>query len=165
MISLEFVGEEEAKDISEFAHPIWREVFAPMLVGGEEEEEFIFDSWQSPEGVLRDMRSGIRYGYVTDGGRKVGYFGLRPEEDGSLFLSKVYLVPEERGKGHGSELLQAMLAWGREHGCRRAYLHVNVRNEKAIRAYERNGFSAELHEITYQGDGFSTNDFVMSREV
>ena len=51
------------------------------------------------------------------------------------------------------------------HGCTSAYLHVNTRNTKAIEAYERNGFVKVYHEIEDQGDGFATNDFVMSRRI
>ena len=164
MADIQLIGKDGARELHEFAHPIWREVFGPMITGGPDEAEYIFDSWQSAESIEKAMDGGFLYGYLLDGGRRAGYFALRLEGE-KLFLSKCYLVGDERGKGLGSELIRWMLDYGKMHGCTSAYLHVNTRNTKAIEAYERNGFVKVYHEIEDQGDGFATNDFVMSRRI
>lgn len=164
MAEIAIIGKDGAEELHEFAHPIWTEVFGPMIAGGPEETERIFESWQSAESIRRAMDDGFVYGYLIDGDRKAGYLAVRIEGE-KLFISKCYLVKEERGKGLGSEMLGKMLEYGREHGCSSAYLHVNTRNLRAIAAYERNGFRKQYREIAYLGDGFSTDDYIMSREI
>lgn len=162
--SMRPIGPSEAEGLSAFAHPIWREALGPMLPGGIDEAERMFADWQSPDAIRRDIAGGFVYGYVVDGGALAGYYAYRAEGEG-LRISNCCLAPAYRGRGLCSFMLREMLARGREAGCRRAHLHVNVRNAPAIRACERNGFSVELHQIVYRGEGFSTNDYVMSREI
>lgn len=164
MAEIEIIGKDKAEELHEFAHPIWTEVFGPMIAGGEDETERIFESWQSADSIRRAMDDGFVYGYLIDGGRKAGYLAARVERE-KLFISKCYLVKDERGKGLGSEMIGKMLEYGKEHGCTSAYLHVNTRNLRAIDAYERNGFRKQYREIAYLGDGFSTDDYIMSREI
>jgi predicted GNAT family acetyltransferase len=41
-----------------------------------------------------------------------------PAGDGRLDLYSTYVPPPERGRGLGGELVQAAVAYAREHGCR-----------------------------------------------
>lgn len=164
MFRTAFIGWNRVDELREFAEPVWREVFSPMLIGGEEEAMYLFNTWQSKDAVLKDMEDSFLYGFAFDGGKKIGYFCLRIEGE-SMFISKCYLHRDARHKGFGSALQQFMIQYGREHGCSRAYLHVNVRNVDAIRSYKRNGFQITLHEVTDRGCGNATNDYVMEREI
>lgn len=164
MAEIRMIGRDGARELHEFAHPIWTEVFGPMVAGGPAEAEYIFESWQSEDSIRKAMDDGYLYGYLMDGGRRAGYFAMRVEGE-RLLISKCYLVKEERGRGLGSEMIRVMLEYGREHGCTSAYLYVHVRNARAIKAYERNGFSSMYREIRDRGDGFATDDFVMSRVI
>jgi GNAT superfamily N-acetyltransferase len=49
--------------------------------------------------------------------------------------------PGQRGRGHGTALVSALLDWGGRHGCDRAYLQVEVQNRSARSLYERLGFA------------------------
>ncbi len=164
MADIQLIDRGGAGGLHAFARPIWAEVFGPMLPGGPAEAEYFFESWQSEDGIKKAMDDGFLYWYMTDGGRRVGYFAARAEGE-RLFISKCYLAKGERGRGLGSEMIRAMLEYGRGQGCTSAYLHVNVRNADAIRAYERNGFVRIYREIRDRGNGFATDDFVMSREI
>jgi len=164
-MSLEFVGREEARNINELAHPIWIEVFGPMITGGIPETERIFRSWLNPEEIARTMDGGRRYAYVKEKGETIGFAAVDIEPGGAMFISKIYLKKEFRGKGFGSEALRDLVEYGRVNGCSVAYLHVNVKNAEAIKAYERNGFERKVHEITYLGDGDCINDYHMYRSI
>jgi RimJ/RimL family protein N-acetyltransferase len=53
------------------------------------------------------------------------------------------LLPGWRGKGLGSALLEAMIAWAEEHGSHKVELRVWPHNEAAIGLYEKFGFERE----------------------
>jgi GNAT superfamily N-acetyltransferase len=77
-------------------------------------------------------------------GRKVGYalvfysystFLTAP----GLFLEDLFVFPEERGRGAGKALLDAVVAMARDRGCERVEWSVLDWNEPAIRFYEAYG--------------------------
>jgi ribosomal protein S18 acetylase RimI-like enzyme len=57
-----------------------------------------------------------------------------------LGLFDVVVSADSRGKGHGYQLCDGLLAWGRAQGATQAYLQVSAVNESAIRLYQRLGF-------------------------
>jgi GNAT superfamily N-acetyltransferase len=69
-------------------------------------------------------------------------FAARP----SLYLEDLFVVPEERGRGAGRALLQALARVARARGCGRMEWAVLHWNRPAIRFYERLGarFAAGL---------------------
>lgn len=163
-LAYEKVPESGAAELSAFALPIWKEVFDPMMEAGAPETDYLFSHWQSPERIAKDIRDGLAYYYVIIDGRRAGYCAVRLEGK-KIFLSKVYLAHEFRGQGHGSEMLQDMFEYGKSKGCKLAYLHVNVNNAKGIAAYERNGMRPAYRLICSEGEGYSTNDYVMEKEL
>jgi RimJ/RimL family protein N-acetyltransferase len=53
-------------------------------------------------------------------------------------------VPEQRGKGYGTEAVRLLLAYAfRDVGLARVQLHVFANNDRAIRAYEKAGLRRE----------------------
>jgi RimJ/RimL family protein N-acetyltransferase len=73
---------------------------------------------------------------------------------------------EQRGKGVGSVLLAALIAWAPPAGISRLQLQVFENNPRAIRLYERLGFR---HEGRRRGavvvDGRKLDVLLMAREV
>jgi RimJ/RimL family protein N-acetyltransferase len=50
---------------------------------------------------------------------------------------------DSRGRGVGSALLQAAIAWAREHGLHKLALQVFPHNESALALYRKFGFELE----------------------
>ena len=67
--------------------------------------------------------------------------------ENELRLMDIALVPEERGAGLGTRLVEWLLTWGRESG-RDATLYVEAHNP-ARRLYARHGFADESVEGVY----------------
>jgi ribosomal protein S18 acetylase RimI-like enzyme len=134
-----FLSEAEAEDISAFIHDVWVDTYAPILVGGRERAESIYDDWVGPEKIRRDMAAGHFFAYPMVEGVPIGMVSAGAEGR-DLMISKIYILPDQRGKGYGRGCLQFILGYGREHGCSRALLEVNPKNESAIRFYRENGF-------------------------
>jgi GNAT superfamily N-acetyltransferase len=55
-------------------------------------------------------------------------------------VGELYVRPPHRGEGLADRLLDRVVAWGRDRGCERLSLSVNVDNERARAFYERRGF-------------------------
>ena len=84
---------------------------------------------------------------------------------GTAKLHKVYLLERYHGRGIGSAMLAQAEERARELGFRRLRLNVNKHNERAIRAYLRNGFVTVEAVKNPIGQGFFMDDFVMEKAL
>jgi GNAT superfamily N-acetyltransferase len=77
---------------------------------------------------------------AVEGDAVIGSVALRDLGDGAVELKRMYLRPDQRGRGLGRELLGVALAWAREHGMHRVRLDTSERMAAAQRLYEAHGF-------------------------
>ncbi len=81
---------------------------------------------------------------LESGGRVIGGAGIAPLAGGdadTCELRKMYFLPEARGRGLGSRMLEACLQAARSAGYRRCYLETLSSMHAAARLYERHGFA------------------------
>ena len=88
---------------------------------------------------------------ATRNGRVVGSVALRRLGPDEMELKRMYLRPDERGRGVGRRLLDMALLWSREHGVRRLRLDTTERMEAARRLYEAYGFRRVVGDAPRQG--------------
>ena len=82
--------------------------------------------------------------FVADpGGRLIGHAGgtVLPDYPGATVVFAVYITPAQRGRGVLRELVEAVAGWSVAMGRNELMLEVVVGNDRAVRAYERLGFS------------------------
>ena len=82
--------------------------------------------------------------FVADpGGRLIGHAGgtVLPEEPGATVVFAVYITPAHRGTGILAALVEAVAEWSVAMGRSELMLEVVVGNDRAVRAYERLGFT------------------------
>ena len=60
------------------------------------------------------------------------------------YLEELYVVPAERGRGHGRALLEATMAYARVRGATRMEIGVDEGDDEAIGLYESAGFSCHV---------------------
>lgn len=113
---------------------------------------------------------------VEAGGELRGYSMLvaRPAQDPqvasalnllpSTELSKCYLHPDHHGLGAAAELMHASIESAAAAGARGIWLGVNSLNAKAIRFYEKSGFS-KVGTKTFKLGNTVEHDFVMERQL
>ena len=113
---------------------------------------------------------------VEAGGELRGYSMLvaRPAQDPevasalsllpSAELSKCYLHPDHHGLGAAAELMHATMASAAAAGAHGIWLGVNSLNAKAIRFYEKSGFS-KVGTKTFKLGNTVEHDFVMERRL
>ncbi|GAA2126427.1 GNAT family N-acetyltransferase [Actinomadura napierensis] len=103
------------------------------------------DVWWSVDGrydhqlpTATQILTGVPAGYASLDGVAVGR-GVPQGEWLGIYAMAV--SPEARRRGLGRRVLRALLGWGREQGCERAYLVVVERNAPARAMYAAEGFT------------------------
>ncbi|HEU5024806.1 MAG TPA: GNAT family N-acetyltransferase [Spirillospora sp.] len=103
------------------------------------------DVWWSVDGryddelpLATEILTGVPAGYASLDGVAVGR-GVPQGEWLGIYAMAV--APEARRRGLGRRVLRALLGWGREQGCERAYLVVVERNAPARAMYAAEGFT------------------------
>lgn len=87
----------------------------------------------------RKLAAGLgHYTRIMIEGAVVGYYALE-DQGARLELDDLYILPEFRGRGYGSQTLEHILA-GAE---KPVYLYVFTANTGAVRLYRRFGFAIE----------------------
>ena len=82
-----------------------------------------------------------------------------------LFISKIYLKADQRGKHYASRIIEFWEEYCRSHDLEGMYLTVNRDNELGIRAYLGRGFSIYEDVAAPIGDGFVMDDHIMGKSV
>jgi GNAT superfamily N-acetyltransferase len=90
---------------------------------------------------------------VPDGPRGIAAGIPHRTDSSAVFLVSVWVHPSWRGTGASDALVGAFLDWARSERVETAWLHVDKRNARARRLYERNGFRVTGVEILRERDG------------
>jgi GNAT superfamily N-acetyltransferase len=138
-------GEADMAELETLINEIWPEVFVPII--GEAQVAYMLEHYQSPAVIREQMAAGTHYFLVRVDDVSCGYLAWEEQGD-ALFLSKIYLRREMRGKGVAGWMLARCEQEARERGLRRMTLHVNRYNETALQVYLHKGFviNAEVDE-------------------
>ncbi|MDD2955865.1 MAG: ribosomal protein S18-alanine N-acetyltransferase [Oscillospiraceae bacterium] len=107
------------------------------------ERECFSDPW-SEEGIAAELDNPLAVFRVAEGegGEALGYAGMTHVLDEG-YLDNVAVKEEFRGRGVGSSLLEALVAYAREREMAFLTLEVRQSNEKARRLYARYGFEEQ----------------------
>jgi GNAT superfamily N-acetyltransferase len=85
------------------------------------------------------------------GDEVVGSVALRELGDGAVELKRMYLRPDQRGRGLGKALLAVALDWARANGAAVVRLDTSERMVAARRLYEAHGFKRVPGDAPRQG--------------
>lgn len=162
--SLVRVREEDAAALAVLGKEIWEEHYTSIL--GPEQVAYMVREFQSEPAVLQQMREeGYVYWFFTVDGARAGYLGVQPKEDGTLYLSKLYVAKRFRGLGLSRLALDFLSGWCAAKGLHTIWLTVNRYNEGSIAAYEALGMKRVRDQVADIGGGFVMDDFVYELDV
>ena len=164
---LEFIKcetDHKLRRTAEMASDIWHECFDGVI--SDEQIDYMVDNFQSFAAIKKQIATqGYEYyNFVLDGTR-IGYFAIAPQQDGTLFLSKLYMYKEYRGNGYASAAFEYIKGIARERGLKSVWLTVNRYNTDAIKVYQAFGMKAIRDQVTDIGNGFVMDDHVFSIDV
>lgn len=152
------------EDLGLIAHwslEIWRDYYLPEILTERELDGFWRRSY-SEEKLLENVLEGATYQWIVLAEVRIGFLSFQPEyETNRLHLGKLYLLPRHHGCGLGGQALAHIQSVARDLGLNEIYLYVFRKNARAIRAYQRAGFSIDRLEVTTLEGGLSYDDAVM----
>lgn len=148
--------------LSRTADEIWHEYFPALLEP--EQIDYMVDKFLSVPALTDGLADGYEYYLAEEDGRICGFTALRPE-DGRLFLSKIYLYKDWRGKGLSKDLFAFIQKRAAELGLSKIYLTVNKHNAGPIAVYEKQGFEKTDAVVTDIGGGFVMDDYIMEKTL
>lgn len=162
---LEFKKVSSTQDIQEtheLAREIWNQHFICIL--SQDQIDYMVNKFQSVEAITQQISEGYEYYNFVLGTEKIGYFGICPKEDNTLFLSKLYIKKKFRGNGYARQAFEFIKDIARKNGNTMIWLTCN-RNNNAIPVYEKLGMEVIRSEITEIGHGYVMDDFVFGYKL
>jgi ribosomal protein S18 acetylase RimI-like enzyme len=152
---------EDIKTIVRLAREIWTEHFTPII--GAAQVRYMLDTIQSEDAISGQIRTqGYEYFCGFDGNGPVGYCAfVHEKEKARLFLSKLYVGKENRGKGLGRYMFSFVKNEAVRRDATSLWLTVNRHNTDVIAIYQHMGLSITDARVQHIGDGFVMDDYVM----
>lgn len=154
---------EDLTDLARLAHTIWFEYWGIILEKGQ--ITYMVDKFQS-ENAMKNQIANENYSYyfINLNNQNAGYFGLTDKKD-YLFLSKLYLLKDYRGKGLGHKAFDKIVQIAKDLNHNKIRLTVNKYNTNTIKAYEKWGFKTIDDVVTDIGDGYVMDDYIMEFKI
>lgn len=156
------VKKQEIEEFSKYAKGIWGEYFTALLTS--EQIAYMLDMFLSIEVLKKQLDGDYKYFYCLVDGKKAGFIGLEYEKD-ALFLSKLYLAKEYRGKGLASKMFVFIERQAVGNGYNKIYLTCNKYNRHSLDVYAKKGFEIIESVVTDIGSGFVMDDYVLAKKI
>ena len=148
--------------LSAVADDIWHEHFVPII--GEAQVDYMLEKFLSPDALVEQINSGYQYYLLSYEYTFAGFAGVHKEED-RLFLSKLYVHKDFRGKGLASYMFGQFIELCKKNHLSKIYLTCNRRNTDTIEIYKHWGFEVVREEATEIGSGFVMDDYIMEYTI
>ena len=156
--------DEQIKELCELAKKIWNEYSICFI--NQEQIDYMLEKFQSEDAVKNQINfQRYQYFFLEEDGENFGYFALQPQKD-SLFLSKIYIDKEHRGKGYVRKAFNnAIVEIAKEKELPKITLTVNKYNLPSIAVYEKLGFLRTKSVETDIGNGYIMDDYIYEFEL
>lgn len=162
IILTEIQTDEGLHRVQKLAHDIWPAYFPDIISPAQ--IDYMLDKYYSPPALTEKRNAGEIFSVIRKDDEDCGYLSYALNEK-NFRICKLFLTEPCRGQG----LAEIMLAWlvdeAWQHQTVSMDLNVNVRNTRAIRAYQKAGFETVGHETIDIGGGFVMNDYRMLKTL
>ncbi len=152
----------EIEELAILANEIWHEYFIQII--SNEQIDYMVDMFQSKNALVKAMEDGYIYFLAYENNTLIGYCGIHPEEE-KVFLSKLYLHKDYRGRGLSSFLLKEAINYGKQNSKKAMYLTCNKNNDNSLGVYYAKGFYKIDDVKTDIGNGFIMDDYVLQLDI
>ena len=159
------VGAESIPIIQELAHTIWAIAYSSII--SPQQMQYMLHLFYSDIALQKQLQEGHRFILALDEDTPIGFATYSPKhlkEPLVYRLHKLYINPNQQGKGVGKLLLDFIINDIKPLQAAQLELNVNRKN-KAINFYKKYGFTILKEEDIDIGEGYFMNDYVMGMEV
>lgn len=163
MIEIRNASVEDIPLIQQVAESTWPTTFDGILTT--DQIRYMLD-WMYSENVLKQQIELENHCFILAidfyTHKVLGFAGFQHHQKENLTkIHKLYILPNQQGKGIGQQLIQAISSFTIQAGDSGLFLNVNKYNERAIRFYEYIGFVKVGQEVLAIGNGYVMDDFIM----
>lgn len=157
------ISKEQISHLAGIANQVWHEHFISIL--SMDQIDYMVDKFQSVPAITDQIENqSYQYFLLDINGVCIGYTGIKPDGD-KLFLSKLYLLKEYRGKGYASQAFEFLEGLCLGMGWNTIWLTVNRFNDNTIKVYEKKGFETIRTQVADIGNGFVMDDYIMEKRL
>jgi GNAT superfamily N-acetyltransferase len=162
MIKIEEASIKDLEIIHQLAHDIWWPTYKNVV--SDEQIAFMLDKMYSTTSLKNQMEEGNVFLllYVDEKAKGFACFS-KTAVDQIYKLQKLYLQPDQQGKGTGKLLLSSVEEKVKKLGATTLILNVN-RGNKAQFFYQKVGYQI-IEEVNIPYFHFVLNDYVMSKTL
>ena len=155
-------AENQIEIIVGLAYEIWNEHFTPII--GKAQVDYMLEKFQSKKVITEQIENGFLYFLIKNNNDYIGYLGVLAK-DNRLFLSKLYIISAERGKGHGRKAIAFLEKLAIDKGLSKISLTVNKNNSATIKTYIKLGFENRGSIVQDIGNNFVMDDYKMEKDI
>ena len=141
---------------------VWPQTYAPLLPHAQ--IDYMLDWMYNPATLQAQLEGAVTYALCYDQDTPIGYAAWECHTDGVCKLEKLYVLPQQHGKGAGRFLLEHIASAAAKAGCHCVRLQVNKQNS-ARHFYEKLGFRVAEAVVSAIGNGFLMDDYIMQRDL
>ncbi|MFM9827019.1 GNAT family N-acetyltransferase [Flavobacterium sp.] len=161
MITITIATPKDFETIESIARQTWLSTYGEIL--SKAQIEYMLQAMYSNP-VLNDnyLNKNHRFLLLNEFENSIGFASYEHHylDTNSTRLHKLYLFPENQGKGLGKLLLDRILALAKENRSEKISLNVN-RFNKAYLFYQKMGFEIVAEENLFIGNGYFMEDYKM----
>ncbi|MEO5648081.1 MAG: GNAT family N-acetyltransferase [Chitinophagaceae bacterium] len=162
MLEIRNARQEDIPVIQELTHRIWPVAYGEILSPAQ--LEYMLDLMYSTESLEHQVRS-HQFMVLYDDEVPLGFASYsKADISGNFRLHKIYVLPDQQGKGLGKFLLDHVMNEIKLNGAVQLELNVN-RFNKAKTFYQKLGFVVSREEDIDIGSGYFMNDYVMTKAI
>jgi RimJ/RimL family protein N-acetyltransferase len=157
MLKIHIATFQDINLLQQLAREIWFAHYTSIL--SVDQIEYMLQWMYSSNTIEEEMHKGVTWEIATLDSVPVGFIAFVITGD-DINLKKLYFKPEVHGKGFGQIALAHVIEYALTHQIPKVVLSVNKNNHKAIRAYEKAGFTCTGSKVDDIGNGYVMDDFV-----
>lgn len=148
--------------INKLAHEIWWPTYQHIL--SKEQISFMLENIYAEESLKKQFQDGHTFLLLSSNQEPKGFAAFsKTNIDKTYKLQKIYLHPDQQGKGSGKKLIAEVENEVKKLGAEFLILNVQ-RDNKARFFYEKNGYSI-VQELDIPYFDFVLNDYIMQKKL
>ena len=163
MLSIKNAGLKDIPLIRELCFKVWPQTYSGII--STEQIEYMLELMYSEQSLQKQMiEQDCQFIFVYDEQEPVGFASFSEAEPGTFKLHKIYILPNQQGKGTGKFVIDYIINEIKPKGAKALQLQVNKRNN-AKSFYEKLGF-VELYQHDFPiGNNYVMDDYVMEKKL
>lgn len=150
--------------VATLAYRIWHEYFPKII--SKKQIEYMLEKFQSTDAITNQIQKEdyLYYLLKEEDAGWAGYLAVVPRQN-ELFISKLYVTAESRGKGYGRAAMEFIETMAKDKQYPKITLTVNKHNTASIDIYKKFGFAITQYVVTDIGGRFVMDDYRMEKAV